>query len=223
MLSLTGCMLTNKLVKKKKKASPSTDTAVKAELKKSTGKNPAELKITLPPMPPSPGITEKFAQIDTSLRELRGLIEQKNQEQQNQITNMEKELSNLAQSISVLTVDSESKTQLASMSSSKEKLFTEAEKLFKEKKWKQAIVQYQKYREKNKKGKFYKKAVFQIGLCFQNLKMYQESEVFFKEVVNSFPRSTEADLAKKFLSSSADRGQNANTGRQENSGGGNQL
>ena len=66
---------------------------------------------------------------------------------------------------------------------------------------KEAIIHYEKYRELNKKNKkqFYIESTLKMGLCFQNLEMHKEAKVFFREVVESFPKSAEAKSAKKFL------------------------
>jgi len=73
--------------------------------------------------------------------------------------------------------------------------YDEAESLFEAKKWKEAIVNYQKYRDSNPKGKMYADATYKIGVCFQELKMKDEAKAFFDEVISKFPGSKEAKKA----------------------------
>lgn len=73
--------------------------------------------------------------------------------------------------------------------------YDEGEELFNNKKWKEAIVNYQKYRDNYPKGKLYADATYKIGVCFQELKMKDESRAFFEEVIAKFPGSKEAKKA----------------------------
>ena len=74
-----------------------------------------------------------------------------------------------------------------------------AKKYFKEKSYETAISEFQKYRNQNPQGTYYPEATFYIGKSFKNLKMPIEAEVFFKEIVQSHPKSLWASRAKKFL------------------------
>lgn len=67
---------------------------------------------------------------------------------------------------------------------------------FTKKDWKQAILQYQKYRDENPKGSHFADATYKIGVSFQELGMKDESKTFYDEVVNKFPKSEEARRAK---------------------------
>lgn len=73
--------------------------------------------------------------------------------------------------------------------------FSIGEKQFEDKKWKEAIVSYQKYRDGNPKGKQYAEATYKIGVCFQELKMRDAAKAFFEEVTGKFPKSKEAKKA----------------------------
>ncbi len=73
--------------------------------------------------------------------------------------------------------------------------YDEAEDLFGAKKWKEAIVSYQKYRDNNPKGKMYADATYKIGMCFQELKMKDEAKAFYSEVISKYPGSKEAKKA----------------------------
>jgi TolA-binding protein len=63
------------------------------------------------------------------------------------------------------------------------------------KKWKEAIVSFQKYRDQNPKGKNYADATYKIGVCFQELGMKDEAKSFMEEVTAKFPNSKEAKKA----------------------------
>ena len=75
----------------------------------------------------------------------------------------------------------------------------EADEAFEAKDWKGAIVLYQKYRDRNPKGKKYAEATVRIGQCFKELGMKAEAKSFFEEVVDHHPSSAEAKKAKSFL------------------------
>lgn len=73
--------------------------------------------------------------------------------------------------------------------------FDTGEDLFTQKKWKEAIVNFQKYRDQNPKGKQYADATYKIGVCFQELGMKDEAKSFMEEVTAKFPNSKEAKKA----------------------------
>lgn len=78
--------------------------------------------------------------------------------------------------------------------------FARAEDDFKAKRWKEAIVGYEKYRELNPKGRRYAVSTYKIGVCFQELSMADAAKSFFQEVLDKFPKSSEAKKAKYRLS-----------------------
>ncbi|MEY4616196.1 MAG: hypothetical protein RJB66_1156 [Pseudomonadota bacterium] len=65
---------------------------------------------------------------------------------------------------------------------------------FEGKKWKEAILSFEQYREKNPKGKHAAEAAYKTGVCFQELGMVEEAKVFYQDVLAKFPQS---DMAKK--------------------------
>lgn len=141
----------------------------------------------------------KLLQIDSSLRELRGhieVLEKKYQDQDEQI----KTLLTAQEKKAKEQVTPSQEKQNSPAEANNEDFFTKAEDFFKKENWRSAIIHYEKYREhKGKKDPLYKKATFQIGLCFKELKMETESNVFFREIINSYPQSPEAKQAKEFL------------------------
>lgn len=79
--------------------------------------------------------------------------------------------------------------------------YYKGEEFFRQKKWKEAIVSYQRYREDYPKGKFYADATYNIGICFVQLGLKDESKSFFEEVKVKFPKSPLAKKAEKQLKS----------------------
>ena len=192
LLFLSACLMTHKDIKKSYDESEDDFYGESAPNKKE--------------IPPS--ITEKLDQMNESLRELRGQVERIEQEQNNKIKSLEKNLLPLVQSLDLQMAALENKvekqiknttTPTLNNKETKEDAFLKAENLFKEKKWKAAIINYEKYRGKNKKGSFYKQATFRIGQCFLNLNMRKEGSVFLREVISSYPKSKEAKSAKQLL------------------------
>lgn len=202
---LSGCLLTHKDIEEELELGDSDrEDAVEEEKVnvEQSNKEAQKKKITVHEV----SVVEKISQIEVSIRELRGQIEKMSKVQEDRSNELEKGLLSLIQTLDlrVATLAEEVKNKKRKDSSIRkndpEQFFKEAEKLFKKQKWKAAIINYEKYREKNKKGEFYKRSTFQIGLCFQKLSMHKEAKVFFREIVESFPKSAEAKKAKKLLS-----------------------
>jgi len=74
--------------------------------------------------------------------------------------------------------------------------YQEAGKLFEKKKWDEAVLAYEEYRKTNPSGKNYADATYKIGVCFENMKSKDDARAFYKEVIEKFPKSKEASLAK---------------------------
>jgi TolA-binding protein len=74
-------------------------------------------------------------------------------------------------------------------------VYDTGEDQFTAKKWKEAIVNFQKYRDQNPKGKQYADATYKIGVCFQELGMKEEARSFLEEVTAKYPNSKEAKKA----------------------------
>jgi TolA-binding protein len=71
-----------------------------------------------------------------------------------------------------------------------------ADEHFKQNDWKKAIIQYQKYRDENPKGKKLPEATYRIAYAFGELGMKDEAKTFYEEVISKFPASGEAKKAK---------------------------
>lgn len=79
--------------------------------------------------------------------------------------------------------------------SAKRTPYDEGEAYFNNKKWKDAIDAYQKYRDTYPKGKSFADATYKIGASFSELGMKDEARLFFEEVKEKFPGSKEAKKA----------------------------
>jgi TolA-binding protein len=77
--------------------------------------------------------------------------------------------------------------------------YESADSHFEKKEFKAAILEYQKYVEKNPKGKKVASATYKIGVSFQELGMKNEAKAFYDEVITNFPKSDEARKAKSRL------------------------
>lgn len=78
--------------------------------------------------------------------------------------------------------------KLKSATTPADELLQLGDKRFDEKKWTEAISQYQAYREKteNKKSKDYALVTYKIGVCFQELGLKAEAKTFYNSVVKNF-------------------------------------
>ncbi len=111
------------------------------------------------------------------------------------ITQMSNDLEELKSAKSKSSSSSKSSDKGNSKPSSSQS-FTQAENHFAQRDWRKAILSYKEYRDENPKGKSYPEATYKIGVCFQELGMDSEAQVFFDEVVSRFPNGGEAKRAK---------------------------
>lgn len=70
---------------------------------------------------------------------------------------------------------------------------------FEQKAWREAIFAYEDYRKSYPKGKNFGAATYKIGVCFQELGMFDDAKPFYEEVISKFPKSKEADRARSRL------------------------
>jgi TolA-binding protein len=129
-----------------------------------------------------------------SVTKMAQAIDQKFAAYEEEIKKLEAQVAALTALVNAQDAKSSSASQGTEASKSKNG-YEEGEELFSTKKWRQAIVSYQKYRDNNPKGKQYADATYKIGLCFQELKMKDEAKAFFDEVTSKFPGSKEAKKA----------------------------
>lgn len=77
--------------------------------------------------------------------------------------------------------------------------FISAEQLFADKQWKEAILEYEKYRKTYPRGKSFAESTYKIGVCFQELGLGEDARAFYEEVIAKFPKSREAGRAETRL------------------------
>ena len=77
--------------------------------------------------------------------------------------------------------------------------FAAAEDKYEKKEYKEAILDYERFRKANPKGKQFPTATYKIGASFQDLGMIEEARAFYEEVLLKFPKSKDAARAKAKL------------------------
>lgn len=200
-MSLSACLLTRSQVKEQERTS---------ELRSKVAESEA-----------------KYADVDESMRALRGrleilenernvrandkqrqeesqAIEQKRVDErfrlfQEALTSIEKQLKDLAKAVEDLKKKEIAAAKAAKTKGKKKGIFERADDQFNNKNWKQAIVEYQNYREKYPKGRRYRQATYKIGVSFQELGLKKEAKSFYSEVVEKFPKTKTATQAKNRL------------------------
>ncbi len=126
---------------------------------------------------------------------------QKNILLQEELTKMEAQIFQLNSDLQALKAERAATAQAAAAAAvtAKKDPYEAAQEHFEKKEWKKAILNYQKYRDENAKGKHYAEATYKIGVCFQELGMREESRTFYDEVISKFGKSEEARKAKTRL------------------------
>ncbi len=67
---------------------------------------------------------------------------------------------------------------------------------YQQKHYKKAIVDFSKFPEKYSRSKYMTTALYKIGLSFEAMGMKDDARSFFQELIEKFPKSTEAKRAK---------------------------
>lgn len=167
------------------------------------GAKPVEVK-TPPP--------DKADEVDTQMRQLTGRVDEvENQVNQSNANfqsvskdnqTRDQKIAALEDSVKKLQADVQALTEQMTKKAAPTDpngLITDADGLASAKKYKEAIVEYQKYRDTYPKGNRYAEATYKIGTCFQELGMKDEARAFYEEVVNKHPKAPEAKKAAKRL------------------------
>lgn len=123
---------------------------------------------------------------------------------QEALTKMEGQLFQLTAEVQALKADKAAaaanaqaqQAQAAVKQSKKTDTYETAKEFFDKKDWKQAILNFQKYRDDNPKGGKLPDATYKIGVSFQELGMKDEAKTFYDEVQAKYPKSEEARRAK---------------------------
>lgn len=129
--------------------------------------------------------------------------DQKIQALQEELTRMEQEQSTLRNEMAAVAAKASSSS--GSVESGKppvtgvKNAYEAGEVLFAKKDFRQAILEFQKYREKFPKGKNFATATYKIVVSFQELGLKDEAQSFYEEVIAKFPKSEEARKSKTRL------------------------
>jgi len=115
---------------------------------------------------------------------------------QEAMTKMEKDIYALNAELQAVKADKAAAHAEKTAKQSKKDIYEVGQGFFEKKDWKQAILNYQKYRDENPKGAKFADATYKIGVAFQELGMKDEAKTFYDEVVSKFPKSEEARRAK---------------------------
>lgn len=115
---------------------------------------------------------------------------------QEALTKMERDILALNAELQAVKAQKAAFQAESSAKAAKKNTYESAEGFFEKKDWKQAILNYQKYRDDNPKGGKFADATYKIGVSFQELGMRDEAKTFYDEVVSKFPKSEEARRAK---------------------------
>lgn len=65
---------------------------------------------------------------------------------------------------------------------------------FEARRWRNAALEFEKYRSKNPKGKYYISATYKIGVCFEELGEKDNARLFYEEIIKNHPQH---HIAKK--------------------------
>jgi len=122
------------------------------------------------------------------------------------ITKLESQYLALAQKMEAMQL-AQTQASTKSVSANKEakatgaglSTYDAAEADYSKKRWKEAIVGFEKYRSTNPKGKRYSEATYKIGAAFHELGMKAEARAFYSEVVEKFPKTDWAQKSSQRL------------------------
>lgn len=169
-------------------------------------------------------VTSRFSDLEEQMREINGRVDVvenrigkndsgvenalKSSSQQQQelnskvnllqeaLTKMEADLHSLAAEVQALKTDRTAVQAEHSVKQSKKDAYDLGKDFFEKKDWKQAILNFQKYRDEHPKSKNFGDATYKIGVSFQELGMVEEARTFYDEIINKFPKTEEARKAK---------------------------
>ncbi len=203
--SLVGCLKTREDLRP-----DSSDS--KAQQQQTTSQRQTQAKPSQQAPAPAPRGSEES---DEQMRQLNGRLENlehaqaESKKTQAEVTKQvvkeetdpkfkayEEELKALQLKVQALIEVQEQKAATAELKTKDPKaLYDRGEEAFEDKRWKEAISYYQKYREAQPKGVHQPNATYKIGVCFQELNMKDEAKTFYEEVIQKSPKSREAKKA----------------------------
>lgn len=209
LLSLTGCLQTRADLRREgveprqqhvsldRDDTPQKHTTFTPPPASSPNKEPAATNVPVVAATRSDDPNEDFRRLFGRIEVLENQVAQLKDGEK--VKALETEIAQLKTKIGLLettVAELNAKSKKESTSNKKDDDLSEANAFFSEKKWEDAILAYEDFRKKNPKSKHYAEATYKIGQCFQNLGMKDDAKAFYKEVVDKYPSSKEAGLAK---------------------------
>lgn len=197
-LSLVGCLKTRDELRPDASSSKPQQQQTVVQQKAVAGKTTAHSEETDEQMRVMNGRIENLEQVQSENKKLQMEVARQavKEETDQRFKAYEEELKVLQAKVQALT---EIKEQQAIVAETKAKnpraFYDKGEELFKDRKWKEAISNYQKYRDAQPKGAQHPDATYKIGVCFQELGMKDEAKTFYEEVMQKAPKSREAKKA----------------------------
>ena len=156
-------------------------------------------------------VENKLASNASEIDQLRRGSNEANQAQNQKLQIYQEALNKMEQNINQLQADlgglraqqmavqTKEAVKKESTKSSSQNSYDLGEEHFSKKEYKTAILEFEKYREKSPKGKYFGSATYKIGVSFQNLGMKDDAKGFYDEVISKYPKSEEARKAKARL------------------------
>lgn len=158
-------------------------------------------------------VENRLQQSQSEREKIKAIAEGSNADSSKRMMLIQEDLIRLQEQVGILTAElnamkaavaagAESQAAASSeKSAGKKDSFQQAEEHFKNKDWRKAILNYQKFRDGNPKSKNFPEATYKIGVSFQEIGMKDEARTFFDEVIAKFPNSSEAKKARTRLKS----------------------
>ncbi len=129
-------------------------------------------------------------------------LEDRSKIYEDELSKLDSEYLQIAQKVEALRASYDALQQArAKKKLSKKNSYKIASGSFNKKNWKEAIVDYQKYRELNPHGDHYAEATYKIGVAFNKLGMKPEARTFYTEAAQKFAKSKWGKKAVKKLKS----------------------
>lgn len=161
-------------------------------------------------------IDSRFYEIDKDFRQLYGKVENmENQLSQIntapetapkddvKVKELEKRIATLEEAVLALDKKVGLKTKASKSSNVAAKkakgFFTIGKDLVAKKEYEKAILVFEKYRTKYPRGKKYAAATYEIGQCFEKLKLPRDAKAFYQEIIERYPKTKMSARAQSKL------------------------
>lgn len=126
------------------------------------------------------------SRLETSKQQMAGEESQELQAYKDSVSELVQEKKRLEQELALLKEENKmAKQAVISAKKTDTEHLEKADSYFDDKRWTEAVTEYQNYREKakSKSSEDYALATYKIGVCFQELGMISEAKTFFQSVV----------------------------------------